>query len=878
MPGFFELDYVKFIQLNRLEIEMDRYIADSSKNYSNFLSNSGLGFCIVDDEQRVILINDILLDRLDLPVEEIVGQPVDNFLSISLFDGESSGLHFTKECSLRKGDVTLEYSYFRINVHQEKVKDDTVQYFVTFFEITDYVRMEDTLWKALEELHDSRLIQSRFLANVNHELRTPLNSILGMTHLLIDSRLPNEHLIRLKKVKNAALHLLHIIDDIIGFKDYEHNVAKLNVVEKFKLDSVLSEFLQLQISEINSDQIRFRIYRDPSMSDKLEGYPVYLGRILQSLVGNAIKYTEKGSIEIDILLESTLNYPDKDNLIINIIDTGHGIKEEYLANLFLPFSQEDSTSTRKFGGLGMGLAVSRKFARRIGGDISVESKLGEGTRFTLRLPVKAYREENNEIVNYLRNKIPRILAIMNSDKCIVVLEKYTEYINGTVYGTSCSGDIEQIIREFKPDIAFVMVTNDRDLDLHKLKSVMEIIAGYKISVIAWCENNHNPLVHDLLGDKVLNMQGLFLPQYFYENLYQLYAVGVEPADSLPFFMNTSILIVEDNIVNQEVVGGILENRGVQPMYASNGESALTMLEDNPEGYDLILMDIQMPGMNGIEACYRIRNSDTNYKNIPIVALTANTDSVDREECMQAGMQDFHVKPIDPSRLLKSLAHLIPDRVEKVQTKSSKGIRNIMELNDSESKRVDLKQGLARTFDNVELFDRIIDQFINSYQNFVIDWEQLNHSGNQEDIVRLAHSLKGVAGNLGLLEVQEISRHLEMTLREKENGDIENMLSSLAVALDFAIRKLMEWKESHGYIANNGVLDGDINFQEVFNRILESVNNNDIGIRDQVRDTPVSSVPEIVQAEWKKLNDALLVFDFDKGRHIVKSISLILEAN
>lgn len=846
------------------------------KDMQNFLletlSRAGVGVAILDSEGRVLKANPHLEKITGLSPENISGKFFDEFLNQPLIKGSINLNTVMAERRIYKPGSTEDFFVFKIKIIKDVEFPETG--YALLYDVTDYVTQEDAFWDALKEIHDIQLIQSRLLSNVNHELRTPINSILGMTHLLLDSNISIQTRDRLTKIKMSAHHLLLIIDDIIGLKEYEsHDDIIINT--EFDIDSVLFETLPLPMANLASDRVSFNLYRNPAIPGRLIGPVSILGRIIQSLVGNAVKYTVEGNIELSVNLDDWKDPEEQADLIVRVEDTGTGIKEEYLPHIFTPFSQEDMTSTRKFGGLGLGLAVARNLARSAGGDIEVKSAPGKGSIFSLRIPVDPVPMEN-EALKYLREKKPGIILIDHGKRIDRIVKEYLEFAGLTILFKNCKDELCEILSREKIDAIICVFARKESEETNFLKIIHECTYKKNTHVLLWEVDKFVDLTPGTANQSILRIQGPILPGNLYERLHLLLRYGFRKSAGLPRFKDASVLIVEDNLINQEVVGGMLQKQGIHTTYVQSGESALNMLETvDTHEFDLILMDIQMPGLSGIETCSRIRNSEKTYKTVPIVALTANTDSAERKTCLQVGMQDYLLKPINPQVLFHTLADLIPNRVvgmdENGDSASPEGQLN------AGKKRVNLNDGFERTFQDNELFKRVIDQFRTGYLNFTTDIYRMLEAGDLEDGMRFAHSLKGVASNLGMYELQDLAMQLEMILNGKEKGDLEVLITRMGIALDHVYRAIDEWfdmKTSSGEGTEESGKDAR-ELMEVLEQIKKAITENDVGTLDimEAVDTKLFSGP--LPEYWDDLKESVIRFDFERARGIMDVIQSTL---
>ncbi len=487
--------------------------------------------------------------------------------------------------------------------------------------------------------------KSTFLANMSHEIRTPMNAIIGLTHLLERSITVPEQQARLHKVNDAAHHLLSIINQILDISKIEAGKLELSLVD-FSLQRVIENTSALLVDRIHSHGLLFSCQLDPALPPVLRGDPLRFGQILLNFLSNACKFTERGAITVraELLGEDAAGI----RLRIAVEDTGQGITQEDQARLFSAFEQADNSITRRFGGTGLGLVISRRLAELMGGETGVSSAPGVGSTFWFTALVQR--------------------------------------------GTSLPGEISQ------------------SLPLEEAENLLA--AAYR---------------------------------------------------------HKRILLVEDNQINQEVALDLLQGANLNVDLAVDGEKALKMVRE--ANYDLILMDMQMPIMDGLTATRLIRAGGAK---MPILAMTANAFGEDRKRCIEAGMNDHVAKPVDPQSLYATLIKWLPAPLRTSMTDTPNRPAPVVNLtNDAETKiraqlaaisGLDVEFGLQAMRGRTASYLRLLDSFVQSHGQDPANIADLLARGLNEDARRASHTLKGAAGSLGLVEVQAQAARLETALR------------------------------------------------------------------------------------------------------------------
>jgi two-component system, sensor histidine kinase and response regulator len=773
----------------------------------------------VDDlDGRIVAWNPAAERLFGYTQEEAIGRDVDTLVAAN--DAIRSEAAAYSEQTMEGGRIHTitrrtrkdgEWVDVELSVAPVVVDGKRIGALAMYHDITDLQRAR----QAAEEAAQSK---SRFLANMSHEIRTPMNAIVGLSHLALKSDLTPKLRDYLAKIQSSAHTLLSLINDILDFSKIEAGKLELERIP-FRLDEVLDNIANVMTLKAEEKGLELLFHLAPDAPQALVGDALRLGQVLINLVNNAVKFTERG--EVVVAADVAAREGDRVRLRFTVRDTGIGMSPEQQARLFEAFTQADGSTTRKYGGTGLGLAISRQLVGLMGGEISVESRPGVGSTFTFIVPIDLQVGTVSPRLSLLADlQAIRVLVVDDNETARTILHDELAAMGIAVKAVgSGPAALAELVRasgaEERPYDLVLMDWKMPEVDgletARRIKTELELSRLPIIFMVTAYGREEIRHQADALGLEAFLAKPI-TPSLLYDHIVEAFSrsprtaphdapvptarpdVPLRPAEAP--LAGARVLVAEDNSINQQVAREILEGFGLVVEIAPNGRRAVEALSADDARFDAVLMDVQMPEMDGLEATRAIRGG-SHHADIPIIAMTAHALASERQNCLAAGMHDHVAKPFSPEQMLAALARWIRPAGAPAQDMSEAPAAVVVPVDDAPVALLDLDEALARVAGNRPLLFKLLRGFGADAGTWMDELRATWERGEVTAAQCLAHTLKGSAGMLSLKGVFAAARDLEAALGMDDRTRVADALRMLDNGLAQARRAIADLLPSDG---------------------------------------------------------------------------------
>ncbi len=795
-------------------LDSERKATDKELRIRTIMDNVGEGIITLDKHGVIESFNAAASVIFGYSSEEAVGQNIKILMPAEMQAAHDAGM----KRYLAGGEPTVvgrksvelpglhkSGNVFYVELAINAMVVDEKQIFVGIVrDISERKRSELKLRAAMEQANLANKAKSEFVANMSHEIRTPLNAVLGMAELLTRTELSADQKKYLEMITSSGKSLLSILNDVLDFSKIEAGRMELSPTQ-FRLSDVMHSLATIMSVNAGDKNLELAIGVEPDIPKVLVGDAHRLQQILVNLIGNSIKFTERG--EVSLLVECVAQSASNASLRFCVRDTGIGMTQIQQERLFSPFTQADSSMTRKFGGTGLGLTISRRLAELMGGRIDMRSELGQGSEFSVSLPFAvASNEEEAARPRKLLGHL-RLLVIDDSETTRAYLSKTIKAWNWDSDCVASSTEaLEHIRVQHMQGKTYDVILVDWQMpDMDGLRTLQAIKAMLPESVMPLIVMV-NSFGRSKLMESNLSLKPdayLFKPitsSSLFDTLHEALArhnghvsVLAELSEAIYTRINAHLLLVEDNSFNQIVAKGLLEQAGASVDIVDDGKKAVDLLRTNPDAYDLILMDVQMPVMDGFTATRLIR--DELQLTLPVLAMTAGVTEFEREKCIASGMNDLIAKPIEVERMLATINYYLSPQ-NSATSVAGMFVIDKPTLNALEQDGIfNVEQLFAMVAGNnmqIQKTLSLINNLVDGSQKSIEKVREALQEGRYNDMASSLHTMRGSIGTLGAKRFAEAARELELAIPNKDLAEIEVLFKTVERELTATLSAARNW--------------------------------------------------------------------------------------
>ncbi len=721
-----------------------------------------------------------------------------------------------------------------------------------------------------------------FLANMSHEIRTPMNAIIGLSHLALDQKMDySRQQDYFHKIHGSASNLLNIINDILDFSKIEAGMLDIEDTD-FELDKLLQSVYDINHIRAYEKGIIFHVHRAFSIPNYLRGDIVRLNQVLTNLVSNAIKFTDEGKVQLDL---QPVGISDHDiRLSIKVTDTGIGIAPEDAERLFDSFTQADTSTSRKYGGTGLGLAITRQLVELMGGTITLNSEVGKGTQVVAEIPFGIGTVPETAFRDLSAHSL---LVIGKNYELEALLQSLAVPFCTTACDLELLKEVDALLQHQQPDCLIIIDEADSQLELvdYIAKLRLQVPGAALLPLVAMTSpRNASILNRDDYYD-LHTITDLITPSILVDTLHS--ALGYQKSRStlkpeneagirseIERIVGARVLLAEDNPINTEVAYGILEKMGIRATCVTNGQEVLDILDR--ESFDILLLDMQMPVMDGYTAIKHIR-AQSRFDQLPVLALTANAMSDDEERSLALGMNGHISKPIDPEELMAALVNWIkPDknRLGALTAPIASSLEISNDLTDLPGLKV--RAALGRLSGDEGLYQQLLVIFEESYGGLVEDYRKLFEGDNLQAIKAYSHSLRGVCANLGAEDLAAVVNTIEHlnTLEARQNKVLLERLAQSAQTLYDSIRQCQQQLAQHDKPAVEFNAQAFMRQLAELSVLLDQCDTNALTTAELLHKQATGTPFEALMSRVKR---SVLEFDFEIAEEALQKLMQQLES-